>query len=59
MEKVSVSVGLLRNEAFTPFIAELQRFRAPDPDRKSVRSVSDGNLHPSMMGDSSERPGEN
>lgn len=28
------------------------------PDRKSVRPVSDMNLHPSMTGDSGERPGE-
>ena len=54
-----LSVGLLRNEAFTPFIAELRRFRAQGPDRKSVRPVSDVNLHPSMTGDSTERPGEN
>lgn len=63
MEKVSLSislsVGLLRNEAFTPFIAELRRFQVAGPDRKSVRPVSDMNLHPSMTGDSTERPGEN
>lgn len=62
MEKVSLSLRLSALWETRPsphLLLSCGVFWAPGPhDRKSVRPVSDVNLHPSMTDDSAERPGE-
>lgn len=60
MEKVSLSLCRpSERRGLHPVYCWAAAFSSAEPDRKSVRPVSDVNLHPSMTGDSVERPGEN